>query len=55
MAPLSVEELERFVQNALEAKVCQGGGTKIFSNSKEGWGFEVVVGEGCQGRSRSRW
>ena len=37
MAPLSVEELERAVQNALEAKAVRGGGNKNFQLG-EGWG-----------------
>ena len=42
MAPLSVEELERFVQNALEAKAGQGGNTNFQL------GREVVVGGGSR-------
>ena len=47
MAPLSVEELERFVKDALQAKVGQGGGNKKFPTRKKG-GVEVVVGEGVR-------
>ena len=48
MAPLSVEELERAVQNALEAKVVPG---EKKNQLGEGWGWS------CWGRfqGRSRW